>query len=282
MSTRFIKLVSIDIGKINFAQRVEEFSADTILDLEKRYSALPKSKQRRVKGPMCTEIEEILTEVAISGKRIQTGVYSFLEDDRENGKWTDQGRLNLLAHLKKYTYLWDECDIFVIEQQFFNTDSFPKRRKGKKNNLTSSSAPSGANVDAIKIGEATYMWFLERYPHKTVTYFGSQFKTQIYGAPVGLSKPERKRWATAKSREFEILRQDQDMINIHELSEAVKFKRIKTPARIREFKNKYPCVTQDAEELSTKVIVEKQKLDDSSDTDLQAQAFKYRTMVACF
>jgi hypothetical protein len=271
-----IRLASFDIGKCNFSQRVEEFFASTLLLLEQRYSKLPKHMQRRISGHMNEEVEKILIEIAVQCTRVQTGVYSFMSDDEgTEHKWDNTARSNFLAHLERYRYLWDTCDIFIIEQQFFNLN-FSAKKKGK------SQSPAGANVDAIKIAEATYMWFFEKYPFKTVLYFGSQYKTQIYGAPTGLDKIGRKKWATAKSLEFNELRGDIDMVNVHKLSDAVKYKRIKTDSRVQEFKNQYPCKTQDADELSTKVICEKQKLDDVSDVDIQAQAFKFRTMVACF
>jgi hypothetical protein len=72
------------------------------------------------------------------------------------------------------------------------------------------------------------------------------------------------------------------MINLFNLAEAVKRKRINTPARVQEFKIKFPCESEDADELSTKIICEKQKLDDDSDAFMQLQAFKFKTMVACF
>lgn len=268
-----IRLVSIDIGRCNFAQYIEDFCSDKIIDLERKYNELPKSQQRRVKGPMNAAIEKILLDTVMCGKRIQTGVYNFTDESSENG-WDIKARMNFLKHLVSFQDLWDTCDVFVIEQQFFNASSFGGKKKR--------AASSGANVDAIKIAEATFMWFLERYPFKTITYFGSQFKTQIFGAPWKLTKPERKKWAMEKANDFYSLRKDKDMINLFELAEAVKRKQIKTEKRIKEFKNTYPCESEDSERLSTKIITEKQKLDDISDAFIQAQAFKFKTMVACF
>lgn len=269
-----IRLVSIDIGRCNFAQYIEDFSSDEIVELEKKYNKLPKPLQRRIKGPMNSEIEKLLLATALCGTRVQTGVYDFTSDLEEEGGWDIKARMNLLKHLSDFQYLWDTCDIFVIEQQFFNAAAFGGKKKR--------AASSGANVDAIKIAEATFMWFLERYPFKTITYFGSQYKTQIFGAPWKLNKTQRKKWATDQANRYYLLREDTDMINIYKLAEAVKRKQIKTDKRIAEFKNDYPCTTDDGDQLSTKVICEKQKLDDVSDTYMQAQAFKFKTMVGCF
>lgn len=272
-----IRLVSIDIGKINFAQYIEDFDSNDILTIEKKYDNLPKKLQRRTRGPMNDQVWNILLEVVLSGMRVHTGVYNFTSGEVDvygERLWDNTARLNLIKHLRNFEYLWDSCDIFVIEQQYFNA-SVPGGKKKRK-------SASGANVDAIKIAEATYMWFLDKYPHKTIMYFGSQYKTQIFGAPFKLDKPGRKKWSTERAKDFYTMREDQDMINLFNLAEAVKRKQIKTLERVQSFKSQYPCESEDAEELSTKVICEKQKLDDSSDCLMQAQAFKFKTMIACF
>jgi hypothetical protein len=274
-----IRLVSIDIGKINFAQYIEDFDSNVIISLEKKYANLPKNLQRRTRGPMNDQVWDILLEVMLSGLRVQTGVYNFTsgEVDKYGERlWDNTARLNLIKHLHNFEYLWDTCDVFVIEQQYFNATlgGFGGKKKSKSS--------SGANVDAIKIAEATYMWFLDKYPFKTIMYFGSQYKTQIYGAPAKLDKPGRKKWTICIAKEFYTLREDQDMINLFNLAEAVKRKQIKTEERVMLFKTQYPCESEDAEALSTKIIREKQKLDDSSDCFIQGQAFKFKTMVACF
>ena len=271
-----IRLASFDIGKINFAQYVEDFDSDEMLRLEKRYNTLPPRLKRKTRGVMNDEVWDILMDVVLSGMRVQTGVYNFTtgETDKYGERlWDNQARLNLLKHLRSYAYLWDTCDVIVIEQQYFNATAFGGKKKAR--------SASGANVDAIKIAEATYMWFLDKYPTKVIMYFGSQFKTQIFGAPT-MDKTKRKKWSTDQAQAFYILREDRDMINLYELSGAVKRKRITTEERVQSFKDQYPCESDDAKALSDKVIREKQKLDDDSDVLVQAQAFKFKTMVACF
>lgn len=270
MNDTKIRLTSIDIGRRNFAQYIEDFSSNEIIALESQYRKLPKNKKRRVKGVMPIEIQEIQDKLLLMGTRVQTGVYNFAEED-EDRDWDIDARKNLLAHLNKYVELWDSTDIFVIEQQFFNT-SFGGKKKGKS---------SGANIIAIKIAECTFTWFLIKYPNKTITYFGSQNKTQLFGAPY-MTKDERKRWATEKAKELYTIRKDQDMINVFELSNTVKRKQIKTEEKVDFFKKTCKCTSIDANELADKIIREKQKLDDISDACIQAQAFKYRTMIACF
>jgi hypothetical protein len=269
-----IRSASFDIGRCNFAQYIEDFCSDDIIKIEKEYNKLPKSLQRKMKGPMNSEIEKLLLATVMCGSRVQTGVYNFTSDVQDEGGWDITARMNFLKHLSDFQYIWDTCDVFVIEQQYFNTTSFGNKKKNAN--------AAGANVDAIKIAEATFLWLLERYPFKTITYFGSQYKTQIFGAPWKLNKAQRKQWSVDQANHYYSLRQDIDMINLYELSEAVKRKQIKTEKRVLEFKNNYPCTTEDGDQLSTKIIREKQKLDDTSDAFMQLQAFKFKTMVGCF
>ena len=266
-----ITIASFDVGYTNFAQYVEKCSSKTLLDLQERYSQLPETKKRRVKGPMTSEIEKLLEDTALSGTRIQTGVYDFTE--RVSQGLDNDVRLKLLAHLTKFEYLWDICNVFVIEQQFYHAGFGKGKSKGPA---------LGANVDAIKLAEAVFMWFLDRYPFKTITYFGSQFKTQIFGAPWKMTKIQRKTWATKKAEEIYNSRKDYDMITVYNLAEAVKRKQIKTEERVNVFKLDFPCDSEDSIELSDKIIRNKQKLDDTSDACVQAQAFKYRMFVGCF
>lgn len=273
-----IRLASIDIGYCNFAQYIEEFSVNDIRKLEGRYRNLPSFKKTRVKGVISKEVKSILYDLCTSAKRIQIGVYNFTENCENTDKLNDEIRLNLLKHLKYFIYLWDTCDIFVIEQQFFNSLKFKsKGASGKK---------IGANIDALKIGEAVYMWFFDKYyPFKTITYFGSQFKTQILGAPSKLTKPQRKQWSVVNAKKIFNDREDRDMINIFELSESVKRKQMKTEDKINQFKEDYclnseECSSEDILFLADKIIREKQKLDDPADTVNQAQAFKFKTMIA--
>jgi hypothetical protein len=271
-----IILASIDVGYCNFAQYIEKFSVENIEKLRKKYESLPKNQQRKTKGPMNENVDKILNKLSKNSERIQTGVYDFTnKNTTEKCLGLDNDiRKNILKHLHDHAYLWDTCDIFVIEQQYFHAGGGKQSGARKKQ--------SGANVDAIKIGEAVFMWFLDRYPFKTITYFGSQYKTQILGAPCKITKQQRKTWSTKKAQEIYVNRKDEDMIKVYELSEYVKRKRIKTEERLSIIKEEFNCVSFDANNLCDKIIREKQKLDDSSDACVQAQAYKYKTMVACF
>ena len=270
-----IRIASIDIGRVNFAQYVEEFDVETILNLEKRYKKLPKKLQRRVKGNMNQEISAIIDELSVAGTRITTGVYSFT--DEANQSYDNRVRLTLLSHLNYFEHVWDECDIIVIEQQFYSMPKTSKRSKVQNNNA------AGANVAAIQLGEAVYMYFFQKYGNlKHITYFPSEYKTHILGAPVGLNKTQRKQWSTEFAEQIYSMRNDQDMINVYALARDVKRKQFKTEKRIREFRDIYACESDDAKILCDKVIREKQKLDDISDALNQLLAYIFRTMIACF
>jgi len=266
-----MRIASFDIGRCNFAQYIEDvIDYNDLLLLKERYDCLPKKDQRRVKGEMNDDIKDILEQTALSGKRVSTGVYNFT--CKENSDLDINTRLKFLEHLRSFDYLWKTCDVFVIEQQFFNAGGFGKARR----------SGTGANVDAIKLAESTYMWFLDKYPNVKITYFGSQFKTQIFGAPWQMSKPERKKWATDKSKEIYTLRDDKEICTLFELAEAVKRKRITTDERVDEFKASFPVENDDAKHLSDVIIRNKQKLDDIADAMIQCQAYKFRNIVACF
>lgn|SRR5579862_1728345 len=271
-----IRLASIDIGYCNFAQYVEEFSINDMRKLEGRFRNLPSFKKTRVKGVISKEVKSILHDLCTSAKRIQIGVYSFADEDTDG--LNDDIRVKLLKHLNNFIYLWDTCDIFVIEQQFFNSLQF--KSKGRM------STKVGCNIGAIKVAESVYMWLFNKYhPFKIITYFGSQFKTQILGAPAKLNKPQRKQWSVENAKKIFNDRGDKHMINIFELSEGVKRKQMKTEDKINQFKEEYSlnseeCSEEDILYLADKIIREKQKLDDPADTVNQAQAFKFKTMIA--
>lgn len=266
-----MRIASFDVGYCNFAQYIEDVTDENILiQLKERYNSLPKKDKRRVKGEMNKDICDILNKITLSGKRVSTGVYNFTCN--EISDLNKDTRLRFIKHLREFEELWKTCDIFVIEQQFFNTGGFGQVRK----------AGSGANVDAIKLAESLYIWFLDKYPDKEITYFGSQFKTQIFGAPWKMTKLERKKWATEKCKDIYNAREDKEMSILFDLAEAVKRKQIKTEERVEEFKNNFFVENDDTKYLSDIIIRNKQKLDDIADAMIQCQAYKFRNIVACF
>nr|QBK85512.1 MAG: holliday junction resolvase [Marseillevirus LCMAC101] len=265
-----IRLASFDIGKKNFAQYVEECDVETLYALRDRYRALPKIKQRRVKGKMNDDIREILSEVCLGGTRVHLGVYDFREN-KESDVLDMAVRKNLIDHLEKNIPLWNECDGFIIEQQYF----------AKFNQRGGRGAKTEANIDAIKIAEGTLVWFLSNYPNKEVMYFSSTFKTQMLGAP-RLKETERKKWAIEKAKEIHTQRNDKNAIALYDLSLTVKGKRMNSEEKIQGYLDRFPGKGEDIREVGEKVIRYKQKLCDISDAMLQLQAFKYRTFIGEF
>ena len=265
-----LRIASFDVAKGNFGQWIEDVNIDVVNKLKEKYDNLPKTKQRRVKGHMNSNIAEILREIYESGNRISVGVFDF-RDDEDSTVLDIQTRRNLLAHLRSYENLWDTCDIIVIEQQYFNNYAGKKKGKGK-----------GANMNALKIAEAVLIWFLDNYPLKEISSFGSQFKTQILGAPLGLNDAQRKKWAVEKAEEIVRLRGDENMISIYQLKKDIFRKRFNTEEKILIFTKPFDNHPKDIKDLANKIVRNKQKLDDFSDAFLQLLAYIFRVLVARF
>lgn len=263
------RIASFDIGRKNFAQYVEDIDMDILNNLSEKYFDLDKSLRRRTKGPMNSKIYKILKECYKCGKRVSIGVYDI--SDPESDRYSISSRDKLIEHLENFREVWETCDQFIIELQYFATYT----GRGKKSG-------SEANVDAIKISEGTFMWFKLNYPNKVVNFFPSTNKTQILGAPNSLNKPQRKKWVEEKSRNIFELRNDNDMLELFYFKDKIFRKRMKT-----EEQKKYYISLFDIEDEDLKIIVYntvyfKQKWDDFLDAVGQLQAYKYRTYIAKF
>ncbi len=233
-----LRIASIDIGRKNFAHYVEDVCLDGphgIFALEKRYKALPKAMRRRVKGPLQGEMKDIISRVCETGTTVHYGVVD-LREDPENKKLDVPTRYNLFKYLYSLRHIWETCDAVLIEQQYFSTFT-PKGRRGKK---------TEANVDAIKLAEVCWSFFALVCPPHELLFYGSTNKTQIMGAPQGLTAYRRKRWSVIKMKE------------------------------ILEQRRETAVLTA----LETLKKSRKQKLDDIADCLVQAQAFKFQKMVA--
>jgi hypothetical protein len=275
MNRQLLRIASFDIGKVNFAHYIENVNVSKILELEIIYKSLPKKFQRKTKGELTPDMKNILEGLYLSGTRVHTGVYDIREADNIDS-FTVQTRKNLICHLDSFRNVFNNCDIFVIEQQYFKTWSGGRARKR-------SSPGTEANVDAIKIAECLMTWILCEYPLREVIYFGSQNKTQILGAPWNLSKIERKRWASVECRRLYEMRNDKTMMDLFSLEDSVYRKKLSNENKIQSFLKTYDSSnSEDGVDLAEKVVRKRQKLDDISDACLQLQAFKFKTMIACF
>lgn len=220
-----VRIACFDIGKKNFAFYTEECDDEVLKKLKTSYSKLPKMKQRKVKGAMTTEILNMQKELFLTSKRLKSdegcpntpggcrvkntfgsntfGVFD-LRDDKDSNDLDMQTRVNMQILLKSFSWLWEQCDVIVVEQQYFNITSRGNRGQG-----------SGANVDAIKLAECCVCWFLDNYhPFKEICYFGSMYKTQTLGAPDKLTKPQRKKWSIEKGTEIFTNRGDLEILEI--------------------------------------------------------------------
>ncbi len=238
-----IRIASFDVGIRNFGQYIEEIETDEILTLAKEYDSLPKKYQRRVKGMMNDHIEDILEKMFIQGECIQCGVYDLTTDE----DLTINTRRNLFGHLNNFKELFASVDIIVIEQQFFSTFSPAAFGKFKKKSGTE------ANVKAIKFAECVASWFLMNFIDKEIAFFNSTYKTNILGAPDGMTKPQRKKWSVEKFNEILQKRNDNNT---------------------QDILNKTKKMRNGAGKL--------QKLDDICDAALQCQAYKYKYLIAQF
>lgn len=236
MSSR--KILSIDIGLKNFAQYIETISSDDMTAFKNIYTSIPVSKRTKDNS----DIKDIICEMALKGKREHISVHNILKDDEEaQDKYFDISiRKKIIEHLDSQREVFHDVDTVVIEQQYFKTFSYGKR--GKPVNVKGGGE---ANIRAIKISEIVISWFLIHFPLKEVIVFPSSDKTETFGAPKNLTKPQRKKWSIEFCTSLFEKREDDYVLDL--------FKR-------------------------TKKIC-KQKLDDMCDAMLQCQAFKYRYLI---
>lgn len=259
-----LRMASFDIGKNNFAQYVEDCLLDDIWKVRDVYRNTSPDLLKRNRGAISESSKVFLDRIFLNGRRVDIGVFDFQTGDAAASKKLDNAtRKNFLQHLHNYANLWDTCDIVIVEQQFVNL--FGRQR--------------GINIDALKLGEATVMWFLDHFPHLNVVTFGSQYKTQILGAPCKMKKPERKKWATAKALEIFKMRNDEQAMNMYALAERIKRKRLNTEEKIQSFLIDFEGCDSDIWGIANCILRKRQKLDDISDVVVQLQAYKYKVLV---
>lgn len=203
---------AFDPGKVNFAFIIEEIDTDLLKKLkcpskkdrffyknqeeekDKKEEKKKKRKKREDYEPT-EDYTSFLEEFYHCGKTILCSNNDITSNTDKKGKGSkslDSSLfLRLTALLDSYKEYFDKCSTIIIEQQM----SFGSR----------------INTMAIKIAQHTYSYFLFRYGNeKNIIEFPSYNKTQILGAPAGLEKPRRKKWAIEKADEIWTLRGDLD------------------------------------------------------------------------
>lgn len=194
--------VAFDPGKVNFAFIIEEIDKDMLNDI-----SCPIKKDRFIKNGRkdvtpTEKYTDFLEEFYHCGKTILCSnnditIGSDEETKKKKGsKALDSNIfLRLTELLDKHKEYFDKCSTIIIEQQM----SFGR----------------SINTMAIKIAQHTYSYFLFRYGNsKKIVEFPSYNKTQLLGAPGGLDKPKRKKWAIEKANEIWTLRGDMDTIEM--------------------------------------------------------------------
>lgn len=200
-------VVAFDPGKINFAFIIEEVDTDMLENL-----ACPSKKDRFFNNRDNIETEkkkrkkredleptesyiDFLEKFYHCGKTILCSNNNITDANSTDSKKKGSKALDVSLFLRltdlldKHKYYFDQCSTIIIEQQM----SFGAR----------------INTMAIKIAQHTYSYFLFRYRDtKKIIEFPSYNKTQILGAPGGLEKPKRKKWAIEKADEIWTLRGD--------------------------------------------------------------------------
>ena len=212
--------VAVDPGKVNFAFIIEEIDKDILKDL-----ICPTKKDRFIKnGKKDTSPTEKYTNfleefyhcgrtILCSNNDITCDLKDQVKDEPKKRKKKGEQKeekpvkkrgskaldcnvfLRLTALLDKHKEYFDKCSTIIIEQQM--------------------SFGSKINTMAIKIAQHTYSYFLFRYGNtKKIVEFPSYNKTQILGAPGGLDKPQRKKWAIEKANEIWTMRGDLDTVDM--------------------------------------------------------------------
>lgn len=198
-----IWILSIDIGKKNFAFCVEEINKTELLAIKN----IPSTKRYKEDGTATPKMQEILDQVCANGKIILYKNLDLTENCDPKAKLDPETFHNMTDALDKYVKYWDKCSAFVIEEQM----SF-----GKK-----------LNKMAMKLGQHCYSYFTFKYGrYKSVIEFPAYHKTQILGAPKvegkpyksgkkrykAMEKPQRKKWSVEKALEILTSRGEMDII----------------------------------------------------------------------
>ena len=173
------QIAAIDPGKKNFAFTVISF------DLSNAAIVLPKKKDRYNSStgeptPLFMSVLQSIWELPYTIKALE----NIQIQTEDKGVHVGNDTLCELTNiLDRYCPLWDDCGVILIEKQM----GFGKQH----------------NTLGLRIAQHCLSYFLIRYhKFKDIIEYPAYNKTQILGAPKGMSKPERKKWAIMKAREI--------------------------------------------------------------------------------
>ncbi len=172
------QIAAIDPGKRNFAFTVITYNLENVaIDLPKKKDRYTSSGEPT---PVFLSFLEKLWDIPYTIKALE----NIRIDTDDKGTHVGNDTLCALTDvLDRYTSLWDECNVILIEKQM----GFGKQH----------------NTLGLRIAQHCLSYFLIRYyKFKEIVEYPAYNKTQILGAPKGLSKPERKKWAIMKAREI--------------------------------------------------------------------------------
>src|SRR3989338_4147534 len=146
------QILSIDIGKKNFALCIEEFNKDELLQLK----TVPKSQQYHSDGTPTEEMQDILDRICANGKIIFHENFDLTLNCDSKKKLDPESFHNMNDVLDTYSDYWDKCEIIVIEEQM------------KTNQM------------AVKLGQHCYSYFTFKYGReKKIVEFPAYHKTQV-------------------------------------------------------------------------------------------------------
>lgn len=167
-----LRVGAIDPGKKNFAFAILTFDLSSIQDL-----VLPKKKDRYLEnGQPSPAFTASLNRIWSMPYRVEAIENVQLATSDKGFHVGNETLISLTKVLDQHMALWDACDIILIEKQM----GFGKAH----------------NTLGLRIAQHCLSYFLIRYAtFKPITEYPAYHKTQILGAPKGLSKPQRKKWS---------------------------------------------------------------------------------------
>ena len=173
----YFQIAAIDPGKNNFAFTVMRFRMDVVSEI-----SLPKKKDRYLgTGEPSPAFLQALNELWQCPFEIAALENVKLVTDDKGTHVGNSTLCSLTRLLDAYTSLWDTCNVILIEKQM----GFGKAH----------------NTLGLRIAQHCLSYFLIRYDQfKDIIEYAAYNKTQVLGAPKGMSKPERKKWAVQQAK----------------------------------------------------------------------------------